>query len=62
MYVDILNGLIFDAVCGSWILSPLLYTVGLMLWHKFLRSFLVNVKTIIFCFVINTHPPLCHEC
>ena len=26
MYADILNGLIFDAVYGSWILSLLLFT------------------------------------
>ena len=28
MYPDILNGLIFDAVYGSWILSLLLFTLG----------------------------------
>ena len=28
MYVDILNGLIFDAVYGSWILSLPLFTLG----------------------------------
>ena len=28
MYVDILNGLIFDAVYGSWIFSLLLFTLG----------------------------------
>ena len=28
MYADILNGLIFDAVYGSWILSLLLFTLG----------------------------------
>ena len=28
MYADILNGLIFDTVYGSWILSLLLFTLG----------------------------------
>ena len=28
MYADILNGLIFDAVYGSWILSLPLFTLG----------------------------------
>ena len=27
MYADILNGLIFDAIYGSWILSLLLFTL-----------------------------------
>ena len=31
MYVDILNGLIFDAVYGSWILSLPLFTLGTVL-------------------------------
>ena len=29
MYPDILNRLIFDAVYGSWILSLLLFTLGI---------------------------------
>ena len=30
MYADILNGLIFDAVYGSWILSLPLCTLGII--------------------------------
>ena len=34
MYVDILNGLIFDAVYGSWILSLPLFTLGNTHYNK----------------------------
>ena len=34
MYVDILNGLIFDAVYCSWILSLPLFTLDYRIWLK----------------------------
>ena len=38
MYVDILNGLIFDAVYGSWILSLLLFTLDIISRHTHART------------------------
>ena len=39
MYADILNGLIFDAVYGSWILSLLLFTLGIIHKHTLLLEY-----------------------
>ena len=55
MYADILNGLIFDAVYGSWILSLLLFTLAdnnSTRYYEITDVLLANIEILADCYIV----------
>ena len=62
MYADILNGLIFDVVYGSWILSLLLFTLDMTNKVDFgIAKFVGFVVLLLFTFGTTLFNSVCYK-